>query len=428
MKSKPFLISVFFVLIISVSFFQTASAQLKPGDPIIIGVPSALGSSNGRDSWMAIQMAVDEINAKGGVQVGGTKHLLKAYSIDTREHEPGIPVHDALIAVEKLILEKKPHVILLGAFRSEILVASMDLVSKYKIPYLCSIAMTPVMQTKILEDYDKYKYMFRICLNAQHFVRYLTQVMGFMGKEFGFNKSHIVVQDVLWATGSGKGMEKWLKENNWQVTGFDSYPVGATDFSPSLIKVRAQKAQVITAVFDMTQSIILLKQSHAMKVPALICGQIEPAGPAYSWDASEGAVEGMVNFMFDIGAISVKAIPKSVAFIENFGKKWGKDARGRITNHGPGPSYDSVYVFADAIERAKTVDPDAVVSALEKTDMSGVVGRIRFGKDHQVAYGLDPKETALSCAFQWKKPGTRVVVYPETVAEGKIELPPYMMK
>jgi branched-chain amino acid transport system substrate-binding protein len=44
---------------------------------------------------MAIQMAVEEINAKGGVQAGNTKHKLEAYSIDTREHEPGIPVQDA---------------------------------------------------------------------------------------------------------------------------------------------------------------------------------------------------------------------------------------------------------------------------------------------------------------------------------------------
>jgi branched-chain amino acid transport system substrate-binding protein len=58
--------------------------------------------------------------------------------------------------------------------------------------------------------------------------------------------------------------------------------------------------------------------------------------------------------------------------------------------------------------------------------MSGVVGRIKFGKDHQVIYGFDPKETALACAIQWVKPGKREVVFPEAVAESKIALPPYM--
>jgi branched-chain amino acid transport system substrate-binding protein len=375
---------------------------------------------------MAIQMAVDEINAKGGVQVGSTKHLLKAYSIDTREHEPGIPVQDALTAAEKLILERKPHAIALGNFRSEVLLASMDLMSKYKLPYICSIAMTPLFQKKIADEYDKYKYCFRNALNAPYLVMYLQGVMGFVKKQFGFSKAYIIVQDTLWAQGTGKGLEKWYKENGWEVASFDAYALGASDFSPSLIKVRVQKAQVVVPIFDMPQSGILLKQARAMQIPALLAGFISPVAPENAWDVFEKEVEGMVNMQFEIGPLPVKAVPKSVAFNENFGKKWGKDARMNLSGHGPGPSYDSVYIFANAIERAKTVEPDALVSALEKTDLSGVIGRIRFGKDHQVIFGFDPKETALGCGFQWRKPGTRAVVFPEAVAESNIQLPPYM--
>jgi branched-chain amino acid transport system substrate-binding protein len=403
-----------------------AVAQLKPGDPIVIGVPTALGSIEGRDGWMAVQMAVDEINAKGGVQVGTTKHQLKAYSIDTREHEPGIPVQDALTATEKLILEKKPHAILLGNFRSEVLLASMDLISKYKLPYICSIAMTPIFQKKILDDYDKYKYCFRDALNAPYLSMYLGGVMGFIKKEFGFSKTYIITQDVLWAKGTGKGLEKWYKGNGWEVIAFDTYATGASDFSPSLMKVRAQKAQVVVPIFDMPQSGILLKQARAMEIPALLAGFISPVAPENAWQVFEGEVDGMVNFIFEIGPIPAKAVPKSVAFNENYGKRYGQKARMELSGHGPGPSYDAVYIYAKAVERAKTVEPDVVVKALEQTDMPGVIGRIKFGKDHQVVYGLDPKETALGCAFQWIKPGKRVVVFPEAVAEGKIQLPPYM--
>jgi branched-chain amino acid transport system substrate-binding protein len=396
------------------------------GSPIVLGVPTALGSIEGRDGWMAIQMAVEEINAKGGVLVGGEKRLLKAYSIDTREHEPGIPVHDALTAVEKLILEKKPHAIVLGAFRSEILMASMDLISKYKLPYICSIAMTPAYQKKILEGYDKYKYCFRNCLNAIYLVKYLQGAMGFLAKEFGFNKAYLVVQDTLWAQATGKGLNAWYEKNNWQVGGFDAYPLGASDFSSTLIKVRAKKAQVIVPIFDMPQSGILLKQARAMKMPALMCGFISPVAPGDAWKVFEGEVDGMVNFLFEIGPIAVKAVPKSVEFNKNFGKRWGEKAQVQLSGHGPGPSYDSVYIMADAITRAGSLDPDAIVGALETTDMEGVVGRIKFAKDHQVVYGTDPKESALGCAFQWRKPGVRVPVFPELVAEDKIQLPSSM--
>jgi len=417
---------VFSILAIFMFLPCAAIAQLKPGDPIILGVPTALGAIEGRDGWMAIQMARDEINAKGGVQVGNAKHKIEVYSIDTREHEPGIPIHDALTAAEKLILEKKPHAIVLGNFRSEVLLAAMDLISKYKLPYICSIAMSPLMQKKVLEDHDKYKYIFRNCMNAPSLAMYLGGVMGFIKKEFGFNKAFIITQDVLWAKGTGQGLENWYKENGWEVLGFDTYPTGSSDFSPSLVKVRAQKAQVVVPIFDMPQSSILLKQARATEIPALLAGSTSPLAPENAWEVFKGEVEGMINMIYEVGPMPVRAVPKSVAFNENFGKKWGEEARKRLSHHGIGPSYDAVYIMADAIERAKSIEPDPVVSALEKTDLSGVVGRIRFGKDHQVIYGFDPKETALGVGFQWVKPGKRVAVYPDIVAEGKIQLPPYM--
>jgi branched-chain amino acid transport system substrate-binding protein len=413
------------LFLLSLTLLFTGSAYAA-GSPIVFGVPTALGSIEGRDGWMAIQMAVEEINAKGGVLVGNEKHPLEAYSIDTREHEPGIPVHDALTAVEKLVLEKKPHAIVLGNFRSEVLLASMDLISKYKLPYICSIAMTPAYQKKIVQEYDKYKYCFRNCLNAIHLVKYLQGTMGFLGKEFGFNKAYLVVQDTLWAQATGKGLKAWFEKNNWQVGGFDAYPLGASDFSSSLIKVRAKKSQVIVPIFDMPQSGILLKQADAMKIPALLCGFISPVAPGDAWGVFEGEVEGMVNFVFEIGPLPIKAVPKSVEFNKNFGKKWGEKSRTQLSGHGPGPSYDAVYIMANAITRAGSLDPDAIVNALEKTDMNGVVGRIKFGKDHQVVFGVDPNEAALGAAFQWRKPGVRVPVFPELVAEDKIQLPPYM--
>jgi len=426
MKTKAFWAGVLFVLAIFIILPHHAVAQLKPGDPIVFGVPTALGAIEGRDGWMAIQMAVDEINAKGGVLVGNTKHKLEAYSIDTREHEPGIPVHDALTAAEKLILEKKPHAIVLGNFRSEVLLAAMDLISKYKLPYICSIAMSPLMQKKVTDDYDKYKYIFRNCMNAPYLAMYLGGVMGFIKKEFNFNRATIITQDVLWAKGTGKGLEDWYKKNGWEVMSFDAYATGSSDFSPSLVKVRAQKAQVVVPIFDMPQSSILLKQARAMELPAVLAGSTSPLAPENAWEVFKGEVEGMINMIYEVGPIPVKAVPKSVAFNENFGKKWGEEARKRLSHHGIGPSYDAVYIMANAIERAKTVEPNAVVKAIEQTDMQGAVGRIRFGKDHQVIYGFDPKETAVGAGFQWVKPGKRAIVFPETFAEAKIQLPAYM--
>jgi len=42
---------------------------------------------------------------------------------------------------------------------------------------------------------------------------------------------------------------------------------------------------------------------------------------------------------------------------------------------------------------------------------------------HQVPYGLDPRETCIGAGIQWNETGSRVIVYPPTLAEGKIQLP-----
>lgn len=400
-------------------------AEEQMGEPIVIGVPTALGSIEGADALKIVEMAAEEINAQGGVSVGDEKRPFKVVSIDTREHEAGIPIHDALAAVEKLILEEEPDAILVGAFRSEVLMASMDLIAKHKVPYITSIAMTPAFQAKVAEDYDSYKYMFRNGNNAIFFVGYIVQTMNHLGQEFGFNKAYILHQDVLWATGTAKGVEGWFKENGWEVVGVDAYPTGATDFSSSLTKAREGGAQVIVPVFDMPESGILLKQARTMQLPALVAGFISPAAAENAWDVFEGELDGMITFSVEVGPLPVQAVPKSAEFNENYGKKYGDEQRAKLSGHGPAPAYDSVYILADAIERAGTLDPDALVKALEETDLEGAVGRIKFSEDHQVVYGADPNETAMGAAFQWVA-GKRIPVFPEVVAEGEIQLPESM--
>ena len=72
------------------------------------------------------------------------------------------------------------------------------------------------------------------------------------------------------------------------------------------------------------------------------------------------------------------------------------------------------------------MDPDSLVEAIEKTDRTGAIGRIRFDEGHQTIFGNDPTETAMGCVMQWREGGKRVVVYPESIAEDNVELPPWL--
>jgi branched-chain amino acid transport system substrate-binding protein len=89
-------------------------------------------------------------------------------------------------------------------------------------------------------------------------------------------------------------------------------------------------------------------------------------------------------------------------------------------------SYTVVYILKDAIERAKSLDPDLIIPALEKTDMMGTYGRVKFDpKSHQIIENGDPAETAVGTWAQWID-GKRVIVFPDKIATRSLELPPWM--
>lgn len=401
------------------------SFSCEAAEPILIGLPTAVTALEGKECIKAVEMAVEEINAKGGVNVGGTKRPLKIETLDLRDSSPGVPVSEALLGMEKMITEKKVHAIVVGPFRSESLIAGMDLIAKHKVPFLGTIAMSPKSEEKVKENPEKYKYVFRVCLNAKYLVTYLAQALDFMKAEFGYDQLFVMTQDVLWAKATGTGTAGVVESKmGYKIKGQEVYPTGASDFSAGLIKAKGQNAQIILTVFDMPQSGILLKQWKSMKIPAMVAGFISPmAGPG-AWKTFEGKIGGLINTNFEIGsAIPVEKYPAATKFYDSYQKKFGQPME---AGHGPAPSYDSVYILAEAIERAGSLDPDKISEEIKKTDRQGVIGRIKFDDGNQVIYGNDPAQAALGCVSQWTEDGKRVIVYPKSIAEGAIKLPDWI--
>ena len=272
MKKSFLLLS--FVLVFS-CVWLVLTPLVSAAEPIVVGVPTSLGFLEGKESLKAVQMAVDEINAAGGVQVGSSKRPFKIESIDLRDAAAGVPVPEALLGLEKIILEKKPTALLVGPFRSEALLAGMDIIAKYKVPLLGTIAMSPGTEARIKKDPEKYKYIFRVSLNVIYWARLLGGTMGSLKNEFGFNKVYLMNQDIAWARGTANAMKKrFFLKTGWEVLGHDQYPTGSSDFSSGLMKAKSMGANVLFTCFDMPQSGVLVKQWKSIKVPALIAGFI----------------------------------------------------------------------------------------------------------------------------------------------------------
>ncbi len=395
-------------------------------DPIVVGCPLSTAFLYGWDAERGIKLAVDEINAAGGVNVGGEKRLFEVEVIDTRDLEPGVPVSEALLAVEKLILEKDADFLLGGPVRSEAALAAMPLLSKHKtISIVTTGVLSPKYHAMVKENYDRYKYCFRIHGEAKQLVGEILACFGEIKEKYQLDKIFVMVQDVAHARGAGEIISKVAAKKGYDVKGMEVFPTGTTDFSMGLLKAKKSEAEILNIWMDMPESSILLKQWYDMKIPALPFGSTLAAAeqPGF-WEATEGKGEYTLCNVVNAGNAPSEATPWTMKFYNAYAEKWGVEPEGL----GSSSSYMAVYVLKDAIERAGTLESDAVVAALEKTDMMGVYGRIRFDPEsHQVIPALDPEEGAVGTILQWQA-GKRVVVFPKSIATGEILLPEWMRK
>ena len=423
MKVRYFKIFIMVAAVVFVVGFHNSALAKKS---IVIGCPLSTAYLYGWAAERGVKLAVDEINAKGGVNVGGKKRPFKVEVIDTRDLEPGVPVSEALLAVEKLILDKKADFIVGGPVRSEAALAAMSLLSKYKkVSILTTGVLTPKYHALVAQQYDKFKYCFRIHGEAKQLVGEMFANFGELKEKYGFNNLFIIAQDVSHARGAANVMNKVALKKGWNVTGIEIYPTGATDFSMGLLKAKRTKSEIINIWMDMPESAILLKQWYDMKIPALPFGSTLAAAeqPGF-WKATKGKGEYTLCNVVNAGNAPSNATPWTMKFYKAYTKKWGVEPEGL----GTSSSYMAVHVLKDAIERAGTLDSDKVVTELEKTDVMGVYGRLRFDpKSHQVIPAADPKDGAVGSILQWQD-GKRVVVYPKSIAMGSIQLPPWMKK
>jgi len=422
---KPNRLKCLFVLLMTISLALSAGI-VRAAQPIVIGCPLATAFLYGWDAERGVTLAVEEINAAGGVNVAGEKRPFKIEVIDTRDLEPGVPVSEALLAVEKLILDKKADFIIGGPVRSEAALAAMPLLSKYKkVSILTTGVLTPKYNALVAEQYDKFKYCFRIHGEAKNLVGEIFANFTELKEKYGFNNLFIIAQDVSHARGAANIIKAIAEKKGWNVTGLEIYPTGATDFSMGLLKAKESKTEIINIWMDMPESAILLKQWYDMKIPALPFGSTLAAAeqPGF-WKATDGKGEYTLCNVVNAGNAPSNATPWTMKFYDAYTKRWGIEPEGL----GTSSSYMAVYVLKDAIERAGSLDSDKVVTALEKTDIMGVYGRLRFDpKGHQVIPATDPKEGAVGSILQWQD-GKRVVVYPKSIATGEILLPPWMQK
>ena len=386
-----------------------AVAQTKP---IRIGVPTAMQLQVGRDTQDALKMAIDDINAKGGVL--GRK-LEMVVADETENPETGIS------AIKKLTADEKVDV-LIGGYTSGVTLAQLPHISAAKTIYLGIGAASPSTNAKVKTDYDNYKYIFRVGpLNAAHQARQLTVfISDFVKGELGISKVAIVGENAKWVQDLVPLLKKGATEAGADVRATEFFDAQTSDFSPLFSKVKDSGAQFMVVVLSHASSDIFAKQWFDSRFPMPYGGIDVKSMDGDFCERIGGKSVGQMAANF---AVRAPLTPKTIPFFDEFKKRTSRSPV--YTAFG---ANDAVYIYADAVKRAGSTDTNAVIKELEKTSYVGIPGTIEFDDTHDVKPGSATFKGPALLLAQWRDGCKREVIYPKEMRTADFVYPAWVKK
>ncbi|HJV51960.1 MAG TPA: ABC transporter substrate-binding protein [Noviherbaspirillum sp.] len=384
-----------------------ALAFAQADKPVKIGVTTAIQLQIGRDTRDGAQLAIDEINAKGGVL--GRK-LSMVVADETEDPEKGIS------AIKKLTGDEKVDV-LVGGYTSGVVLAQVPHIAASKTIYLNVGAASPAINAKVKLDYETNKYIFRVGpINSLHLARSQVGYMtGFLKGELGLKKIAVVGESAKWVQDLLPVLKKGATEGGLEVVMAETFDTGTTNFSPLLSKIKNSGAEYLLVILSHASSDVFAKQWYDARIPVPYGGIDVKSQDADFFQRVGGKAIGEVATNFIVRA---PLSPRTIPFLDAFKQHYNREPV--YTGNG---AYDAVYAYAEAVTRAKSFDNNAVIKELEKTDMPVTVGRLQFDENHDVKAGPGLVNVLFA---QWQEGGKRVIVWPKELRTGPYILPPWL--
>ncbi|MBW2112596.1 MAG: ABC transporter substrate-binding protein [Deltaproteobacteria bacterium] len=368
-------------VLMAACFVMTTGFPAWGADDIKIGVIGPMQFTQGEGHWNGATLAAEEINAKGGIQVGNTWLPIKLVKVDSNEF---LSVPDATNAMELAISRHKVN-FLVGGFRTEAVLVMQDIAMDNKKIFIGCGAAHPKLCSRVKENYDRYKYWFRVTpINSRYLVKVDFILLGMVAKIMATElkipkiKVAIVAEKAVWCDPIVGIAQKNLPKMGMEIVGVWRPSPVATDVTAELSAIQSSGAHIIFTSFSSSVGITFAKQWGELKIPAAAVGINVEAQKDGFWAATGGKG----NYTLTINTYArVKITDTTIAFFDKYRKRF-KGA----PNYTAG-TYEAVYVLADAIEKADSLDPDKIVKAMEKTKRDGTAGTLVFDKTHDVTWG-----------------------------------------
>ncbi|HEY3315356.1 MAG TPA: ABC transporter substrate-binding protein [Bacillota bacterium] len=423
MTRKRWAALILVVTVLLTTFSVTGCGKAAAPKVIKIAVAGPMQFIQGQHHWLGAQMAAEEINKAGGVTVGKDKYTIELVQVDTNEL---LSVDDAASAAEKAITVNKVNAII-GTIRSEASIAIQELAMDNKTIMMVCGASLPQMAEKVGKDYNRYKYWFRVTpINATYLVKasmlLLNHVGGVFRKELGIQKPKVaaIIEKAVAGDPLAAAAAKLIPTFGMEFVGVWRPSPTATDLTAELTAIRKKGAQIIYTYFSATAGVPYAKQWGELQIPAASVGiNVEAQAKGFMQATGDKG-----NYEYTLNTYApVQITPKTLPFYEEFTKR-----AGQFPTYNAG-TYDAIYIYKEAIERAKSLDPEAVVPELEKTNYLSAAGKVVFDKTHDVTWGPG-YVTALGTQWQdgklvavWPN-GWEGITYPGTV---NYQLPPWVV-
>ncbi|MBY5905046.1 substrate-binding protein (plasmid) [Rhizobium leguminosarum] len=336
----------------SAAFATAAFAE----DPIKIGVPVGLSGANSVVAPSVVQaaeLAVEEINAKGGV-------LGRPLELEIADDASGAA--GAQKAFDSLVFQKEVNVIIsmeTSAARN----AGLPIISKGDVPYI---------YTSFYEG--------KSC-NANLFVdawvpeqQVPPVVDNFISKQ-GAKKFFLIGSDYAFGRGMLTFAKGYIEKAGAQIVGEEYLPMDGSDWTAIISKVKSSGADaIITSTAGGAPNVTLTKQLRSSGVTLPYGNLAVDEGTAKSMGADAKDIFLSASYVTGIDS------PENKAFLSAMDKKFGKELR--TPNDLSVPQYEAIYLYKAAVEKAGSTDTADVLKALPDVSFTGPRGKISMNKQH----------------------------------------------
>jgi len=413
MKTRKILLSFVLAsfLVMAIGFPAWGAKTIK------IGVIGPMHFLQGKGHWNGALMAADEINAKGGIQVGKKKMKIKLIKADSNEF---LNVTDATNAMERLMSYDRVDFVV-GGFRSEAVMAMQDIAMDYKKIFIGCGAAHPQLCTRVAKDYDTYKYWFRgtpfnSSLLARTSFIHMATVAAILKKTLGIPKIKvaIVAEKAMWADPMIKAAQGLIPKMGMEVVGVWRPSQSSTDVTAELSAVQSSGAHMVFTMFSASIGITFARQAGELKAPFVQVGINVEAQKDGFWKATQGMGNYVMTMNTYARGVEVNQLTKP--FLDKYIKRFGE------VPIYTADTYSAIkYSLAPAIEAAGTLDADKLVEVMETRQYQVPSGRIALTKDkegrplHDLKWGPG---FLTSLGVQWQD-GKLVGVWPNNWVAAK---------